>query len=350
MEPIMSILSMRSDFLLPEKERILNKNMTVQQKPFLIASITEEGGVIKLWVFHQAPDLPCPTGREGDFVKCVTNRDDIVNRTMQIHSDFNDISEITIQGIPLHFTHLSSSRIRYEPKAFIKLQHFLEAGVDFSSIENVDIDDLILSEYQLAEEIGFPAIDTLCHMPVSLKLKGKSSQVLIDPPHLFNLKVGKHDETHSFVDSSDGKEIKYHISELMCYDIWTKTMNQIEEDDVLSKLKEQGHDDVSIEKMKIDMQNSIRKTCPEGHVLLLLIYECSENFQLNFYTTEFLLAEPVNKGHSWSLFHLKNEKGKFGNQLRSCFLKTVPVGFNDTVEVELMSWYKVTPDVSIDAI
>ena len=54
----MSIASIKSEVLLPEKELVISKSFVLRQETALIASITEQDGIVKLWIIRQIPRTP----------------------------------------------------------------------------------------------------------------------------------------------------------------------------------------------------------------------------------------------------------------------------------------------------
>ena len=350
----MSILSIKSEMLLPEREIILNKKLNIGNKPALIASITEQSGIVKSWIFQQMPDSPyMDSVEEVERIESVTNRDEIWKRASRARVSFGNISEIVIQGVKLPISQAPCGVVEYDPMKYMKLQHFIEAGVDFSSIEDIGFDDLVLGEYQMEEGTVFPKINTEADMPVSLSVRGESCESLVEPSHWFKLKTGELDISRSFNDPSDGNEIAYHIVRITRHDIWKETAERMRDEETITAWKKQGLDEASIERAITTWPQSIEIICPKGHELLILQYECLSDYQLNFYTTDYLLDRPKNDGSSTSVafigLGLSGEKSRYGYPIRSCLLKTVPTGFSGEVEVELMSWFKRIPDKKIDA-
>jgi len=347
----MSIFSIKPEMLLPEQEIILNKKLIIRNKPALIASITEQNGIVKLWVFQQIPESPyIDSIEEVERIECVTNRDEIWKRASRARIGFGNISEIVIQSVNLPFSQSSVGVFGYDYMKYMKLQHFIESGVDFSAIEDISFEELVLGEYQMDEGTAFPKINTETDMPVSLSIKGEPCESLVEPSHWFKLKTGELDISRSLLDPSDGNEIAYHIVRVVCHDIWKETAERMRDEETITAWKKQGLDEASIERAKATWPQSIERICPKGHELLILQYECLNDYQLNFYTTDFLLDRPKNDGSSASAVFVGSGdvKSRYGYPVRCCLLKTVPKGFDDEVEVELMSWFKHMPDEKID--
>ena len=347
----MSIISIKSEMLLPVREFVINKNLSIREKPVLIASITEQDGVDKLWVFQQVPDNPFTDVDDAKHRDCMTNRDNILKRASYARHNYADFSAITIQGTDLPISQSSSGIIGRDPAGYMKLQHFMEAGVDFTSIEEVSFDELVLGGYQVQDGFGFPKINAEMDITVALNTRNESFEMLLEPSHRFCLEMGDQDISRSFRDPATDNEIKYYISCASRQDIWGETLKQMQDENTFKIWREQGLDETAIEQALSTWQESVEKICPKGHELLVLEYECSDNRQLNFYTTEYLDSIPENTGSSTAvfLFGSAKKKSRHGHDVRSCLLKTVPAGFDEAVEVELMSCYSSIPGETFEA-
>ena len=103
--------------------------------------------------------------------------------------------------------------------------------------------------------------------------------------------------------------------------------------------------------MKAELPESLERVCPKGHALLILKYECQDDIQLNFYTTEFLSSKPDRSGNSSFGIGIGGfgEESRHGHKPRTCLLKTVPVGFDEITDVELISWVRFTQGERVEA-
>ena len=52
-----------------------------------------------------------------------------------------------------------------------------------------------------------------------------------------------------------------------------------------------------------------------------------------------LIPKNDGSGQLVALIGLSDEKSRWGYPIRSCLLITVPIGFDDEIEVELISWF-----------
>ena len=126
----MNIASIMPEVLLPERELVIGKHLFYKEKPILIASITQQAGIIRLWVFQQVPDKPLTDTSYAQPVECVTNRDEMQNRALYARFDLAHFSSIAIQGVELLITQSFTGIIERNTASHMRLQHFIETGVD----------------------------------------------------------------------------------------------------------------------------------------------------------------------------------------------------------------------------
>lgn len=311
----MSISSLKQGILLPERELVIGRNFIYQGKAAFLASVTEQDGNTKLWIFQQAPEFN--TAMSGFPFNYATNRDEIQGRVSRNKTVCNRFSGITIQGVHMPFSRSNARIVGQDPMSFMKLQHFIEAGVDFSSIEHISFDDLVLGEYQLADGVAFPKFDTSA--PITLHIGEEIREVIIEPFQSLNLEIGEQtkDKTCSFSIPAEDKEVKVYIDRVVRHDIRKQAEGRFN-DEVLESI------------------------CPKGHEQLLIQYECQENIQLNFYPTEFLNSahKRANNSFSGMVFSSTDEDSVHGYPVHTALLKTVPAGYSGSVDVELVSWFK----------
>ena len=115
----MNLSAIKHELLLPERELILNKKIVINNKPVIIASITQQEGIIKLWVFQQAPKYAL-TNVDEERMECTTNRDKIRKSNSYFRNSLRHISEITIQGVKLPIAQSTYGVIEYDPISWIK--------------------------------------------------------------------------------------------------------------------------------------------------------------------------------------------------------------------------------------
>ena len=120
---------------------------------------------------------------------------------------------------------------------------------------------------------------------------------------------------------------------------------------ILKAWREHGLDEEAIEQALSSWPEMIETICPKGNELLVLEYECTDNRQLRFYTTEYLDSFPENTSSTSAIFLSGSDKGtsRHGYYVRACLLKTVPVGYDEVTEVELMAWVSTIAGETLEA-
>lgn len=340
----MSISSIKSETLLPDKELIIGRNFEIKGQKMLIASLTEQDDNIKLWVFMKCNNPPYEEPLEIDHM---TNRE-VISKRISRNTVQPSISVITINGITLNISSSSSGCFGFFPVIFMKLQHFIEAGLDTSFIEDIPFEELALCEYNLQEGTVFPEIININDAPVTIIMSEQFHETLITPVIRFSLNIGRNvtDELYSFYDHNDKCTYQFYINELTRHDFAEEMELRFKDEAVLKAWKESGLDDAAINQMKENVHEASKYTCPEGHDQLLVQYEVPDNIQLNFYTTQFLNNTP-NKNEGSSTFIMLHRTGDIeshhGGHVRICMFKPIPKDFSGQVEFELISWYRLIP-------
>ena len=84
--------------------------------------------------------------------------------------------------------------------------------------------------------------------------------------------------------------------------------------------------------------------CPKGCVLPLVEYECDKDYQMQFYTTDYLKRVPKHESVA-SFWMTRSDKktGPMGYRHRICHLEAVEKGFEGELAVELFACYKMMP-------
>lgn len=345
----MSIAYLKEEMLLPERETVINKALELRGNRALIASITLQNDKIILWVFHHQP---CDRAREEHIVDHMTNRDEILGRIDDDHTHSPHIREISIQGQELALSSSSIGGISHDHMSYMKLQHFVEAGVDFTSIEDIDLDELALGEYELEEGSPFPEIDPSKEMPVSLRFDEMQQELVVEPAPVFTLSVGEQADTrHVFHNPVEDKPMTFYFDLLECHDLWKEHAEQQGDEKMRQAWREHGMSDEDIVVMLRQHEETLEQVCPRDCDLLLLHYEAENDAQLCFYTLQHLDSPPViHEGNSVGiLFGFSDEEGIHGHSRRVCNLGVIPKGYNKPTTLELVSWYRKIPGETVEA-
>ena len=100
-----------------------------------------------------------------------------------------------------------------------------------------------------------------------------------------------------------------------------------------------------IAKMKKQYLDMLPSICPKDCVLPVIEYESDKNYQMQFFTTDFLRRDEERSGSSFMLLGLRSDKqtGPMGFESRVCKLENEKKGYEGSFEVELFYYYKVLP-------
>lgn len=348
----MSIADIRNGLLLPERETIINKYFELEGRPTVLASITEQDGEVKVWMFHRADfsglDI---TEWAADEPVFDSNRAKKIAEIESHRIISIDVLEFEIQGNLLRINASSYGPVEYMEHGLMKLQHFLESGIDLSPLEDTSFNELCLYEYRVEEGTPFPDIDTTQPIPAGIRIFAESRETLISPPQKFQLCIGEYpfDTAHFFSNPATGENIEFFIDRLISYDTRANTKAQFEDEANQAAWRKQGLDEAAIAEMQSHISEVYEILCPEGHELLLIQYESPSDVQLKFYATEYLDEAPEYKSSGVVGFIIESEeKSKYGFHVRTDILVPVPKGFADTIEVELFSWYQDIPAMEIN--
>lgn len=342
----MSISSIKSEILLPQKEFIIGRSFEIKGEKAFIVSITEQDGKIKLWVFMQFHNSH---GAVSPALGYATQRDEITKLSQRVTGP-SHFSKITIQDITLPVSGSTVGVIENNHMNYMKLQHFIEARVDLSPIEEISFEELALGEFCIQENHPFPEIDGEKALSISLCIPEGFQQVMITPSLRFTLDIGEHpaDKIYSFYDPEEKRDIEFYIDSVICRDIYEDTEQRFKDEAILKIWRENGLDNAAIAQMQEHNLEALEPICPRGHDLLIIQYETPMDIQLSFYTTEFLESKPKHSNSSSSMLLLSgNEDSIHGHRVRNCTLASIPKDFRGPVEVELISWYRRIPEEQI---
>lgn len=347
----MSIADLMGEILLPEREIIINKAFNIEGKQAIVLTITQQGSEVKTWLIHQI-DLMGRTIEEWEREpEYATNR---AEKTASVEGRQNMLRlvELTIQGNTLQFDSSSAELLRYQGMGLMKLQHFLESGVDLSPVANISLDELFLCEYKAQEGTPFPQIDSEQPLAINLKIDEECCEVKVSPPHKFQLGLGENtkETAYSFIDDETDKKIEFYIDRLIKNDHRAEVREQLQDEKTIAAWRKGGFDDAKIQEMKKEFIAAADDFCPEGYVMLLLQYETPADIQLNFYTTEHLDAAPEYKNECaiGIIINSNAEGSKHGCDVRTAILGNVTDEFSGDVEFELFSWVRLIPGTVIE--
>lgn len=335
----MLLRDLKQNILLPEKEIFINKVIRVRGIDIHLISITSQKHKNVIWIMYQLSSYVNEGINSEERTEYISNRDEMVNIIIkEIHSPNIHISEIMIQNQKMTFASSSMYYMNYE--GYMKLQHFIENGMDTKNWNEVDLANIVIVAYEQKESEKFPTINLSNKLDITLKVSKVFKQVLINQPMTLEFgEIGKGKKFY-FCDSIEKKNRVFYIDKMNHYDIWEEVNHNLEDQLIQVLPKEQ------FMQMKEQYLLGLEKTCPEGMNLAMLDYETEDGVQLNFYSKEYLDERPAPKTSSASTMFFKSDRelGSNGFKSRVCMIKPVEKDFNGSIDVELFSLFMEIPE------
>ena len=163
-------------------------------------------------------------------------------------------------------------------------------------------------------------------MPVTIKHRMDPIRHIIEKT--VTLTVGK-SRSFCFTDHN-GEEVWCHINHVTLIDVWKDTEEQFRDSRYLKKVSPER-----LQEIKKHCHEALEQSCPEGMCYIGIEYECSKDFNLQFYSKEYLKSYPEshNGSATFLMMRLKpdQETGTHGLPLKGYVIQT-PVS-PDTVKI-----------------
>lgn len=200
-------------------------------------------------------------------------------------------------------------------------------------LRDTDWDNLALLSITLAPGDSLPQYTP--DMPITITHKPAPTRHLLEKT--VTLCVGKSRSLH-FMDNL-GEDVKCYINHVTLIDVWEDTKKEFEDPKLAEKFSPE-----QIEEMKGHSYNALEQNCPKGMCYIGIEYECEKDFNLVFYSKEYLSSRPeTHKGSSsFVMMRLTPDKktGQHNLPLKGCVIHT-PVS-PDTIKIpaELFLYYE----------
>ena len=246
-------------------------------------------------------------------------------------------SEITFGDKKLKMQGGSGSPLKYSEQDYRTITLFIDmmrAGWKVPDwLREKDWDDLQLTTLVISNLKRLPKY--LPDMPITIKHRPDSIQHILEKT--VSLTVGKN-RSISFTDHT-GEQVWCHINRVFLIDAWVDTEKQFQNPKYIKKVTPE-----QLQLAKEHCFKALEQSCPRQMRYIGIEYECSKDYQLQFYTKEYLSSYPKSSSGSASFFimHLKPDQktGTHGLPLKGCVMQT-PVS-PDTVKIpaELFLYYE----------
>lgn len=323
-----------------EKERILNVSYQAGYRYGVLAMLAKRDDTVFLWEICNET--------EEEYAKKVRfyKQKPRTNRALlrdNLHSgDSLPIKEIEINGQKLSVSSASGTCIGedYNEAEQIMLIYMIERGLRLGRLEHEPLSRLRMNCYEMKEK-NFPQIEEGSSPSLMLEVAEQQIPVLVNKRFHLKLRAGK--ESH-IVKVKKEEEFIVYINGIRYFDAWADAETRFQD-----KQYTEGFSEEEIARVKKEFMKNLPELCPKGYVIPLIEYECENDYQVQFYSTEYLRRAP--KGSSSAMFLLfrpDKEKGPRGCRNRVCPLEAVEKGFEGSIDMELFLYYKKIPGEKLE--
>ncbi|MEJ8305160.1 hypothetical protein [Saccharibacillus sacchari] len=350
----MLLKELKETMLIPDREILLNRLVSINSADVLLISITSENGVNKLWTLRQIPNWMYEENPDYQPEENRTHRQRMQG-SLQERVAFGDqedgISKMIIQGKPMTFG-MSQSTFCTEQdhEAYMKVQHFVEKGMKLASFADVRVDRLFLTFYEQDASELFPDLDLEKELNITLKFNSTFRTVAVHTEPI-ELEFGDTPEggKYYFYDPVAGKQRTFSIKALKREDVWKKAEANFEKPAAQSSTTEEW------QQFKEQYLDGLELACPKHQDLAVLDYESEDNLRLQFYAKDFLDAKPkvmtdtdVAGKLLFSVFYSSESRPDAnGVKLRTTAIGLVDKTFDGTLVVELVNYDMELPEKTI---
>lgn len=246
-------------------------------------------------------------------------------------------SEISIGGRKLKIQGGSGSPLKHSEQDYRSITLFLDmmrAGWTVPDwLREKEWDELQLVTLEIAGLKRLPGYSP--QMPILIKHRPDQIRHFVEKT--ITLTVGKK-RSFSFLDH-DGEQVWCHINDITLIDVWEDAEKQFQDPKFIRKVPLER-----LAEIKEDFHKALEQSCPQGMCYIGIEYECSKDYQLQFYTKEYLSSYPKSQSGSASflLMRLKPDRktGTHGLTLKGAVIQTAVS--HDTVKIpaELFLYYE----------
>ena len=213
----------------------------------------------------------------------------------------------------------------------------LRQGLRLGELEEVPFDRLLIARYELSTEEPEVA------KRIFQDLKDPEIKIELSRRHLtiplykrLRLKTGDYARP-KVVHLTGEAECTVYIHGISFFDAWEDAQTRFEDPRYTENFTQE-----QIAQCKRDLMDILPGICPRGCVLPVIEYECDRDYQMQFYSLEYLRHAPSHQSvSSFLMMHSDKETGPMGYRARACQLEAVPVGFTGEIPVELFACYKM---------
>lgn len=346
----MKLKELKERMLIPDREILINRPVKIEDTDVLLISITSENSINKLWTLRKLPERSHEEEYAEESVyeteRNLSNRERIQQELQgemvrDVQGDF--ISQLTIQGQTLTF---NSSEWAYfgeeDHGTYMKLQHFIEKGLELESFADVELNRLSLISYEQDSSEPFPDVNFDKEPDITLKFNSAVRRVPIHAePIMLEFGDAPKGIQYSFYDPFHDKNRFFYIDALTRYDLWKETEKKLE------KPASEEYTEEEWRQFKAQQFRALGTVCSKDQDLALVEYESEDNIQLNFYAKHVLDEKPIPSFDGIGMSIIFSSDREFGNNgLKSRTDSTGPVDktYEGSIVIELLSYYTEIPE------
>ncbi len=257
------------------------------------------------------------------------------------------IGKITIDGCSFAVGSASESCLgeQWNVEDQLHFLYMLEQGLRLGALEEVPFERLLITHYELTAEEPDVAKRIFEHMDspeITVQLSVR--HITIPLQKRLRLKTGEYARP-KVVHLTGEAECTVYIHGISFFDAWEDAQTRFEDPRYRDNFTEE-----QIAQFKQEWMDMLPGICPQGCVLPLVEYECERDYQMQFYSSEYLRRAPKHESAaSFFMMHSDKENGPLGYRARVCQLEAVPAGFAGELPVELFACYKMEAEKEIQA-
>lgn len=232
-------------------------------------------------------------------------------------------------------------------EAYMKLQHFVEQGMELASFADVRVDRLFLTFYEQDSSEPFPDLDLEKELDITLKFNSTSRQIgARTEPIMLEFGDAPKQVKHSFYDPVSGKDRFFSVKALKREDVWKITEENFAKPTPPSSTEEEW------QHFKNQYLQGLERACPKGQELAVVEYQSEDDIQLAFYSKDFLDSKPVSSTSEpgdlhFSVFYSSVKPGLDGLKLQTTVVGWIDQTFDGSLVIELVSYRQELPEKTI---
>lgn len=344
----MKLNDLKNQMMIVDEEIRLDKTFMIRGVKVHFMSITKVDGENTIWALYEKRYRSTSSDIDQYEDMDRTKRDELSNAAENnSNSSFINIKKFTLQGQDFNVSSSSSDAVFFNNlEAIMRLQHFGQAELLPSFLDDIGLSDICISSFTQAKGDACPVIDTSKEIDMTVLVGFDHKRYLLNT----ECKAGfdsSYAIKNTFYNPMTLKNCVYYLQPLYLYDIWEETRLMFEAEHFKNFSKEQ------IEQMKKSSYDGLKEICPKGKKLAMLKYETDDNISLDFYSKEFLDAK-VTRSNTASasvfIFSPDEKIGPNGLKNKMCMIKAVDEEELNEIDIELFSFTVTLPEFSLSSI